>query len=219
MSSKQQYGYRSVLNKEWLWPVKDKKAWPYLTRAENILFPKTISDMINNHQTVIQAGGHCGLYPYQYSSLFETVYTFEPEHKNHNCLVDNLKDCKNTIIYNLGIGNKAEHLGIKLDRKNSGKHMIADTDVNPISIITIDSLNLADVDLIHLDLKGYELFALQGAIETIKTYKPLIVLETNDLCEEFGYTLVDLDNWIYSIGYKKIKEWEDDCAYAFAGDT
>ena len=215
MSSKQQYGYRSALNKEWLWPIKDKKAWPYLTKEENILFPKVISNMIPNHRAVIQAGGHCGLYPYQYSSLFENVYTFEPEYKNYNCLVTNLKDCQNTVTYNLGLGNKLEKMGIKLDRKNSGKHMITDTSENAVSIITIDSLNLSDVDLIHLDLEGYELFALQGAIETIKRYKPLIVLETNDLCNEFGYTINELESWIYSVGYKKTKEWADDCAYEY----
>jgi FkbM family methyltransferase len=204
--------YRTILDREWTWPKKDRKAWSYLTLPGHLNFPNEIASMIDSHRTVIQAGGHCGLYPYQYTKIFNSVYTFEPETVNHYCLVENTKSAKNIKINNVGLGNKFEQKNIVLDRKNTGKHMISEEAGNT-KIITIDSLDVKDVDLIHFDLEGYELFALQGAINTIQKYKPLIVLETNNLCLKFGYSLEDLDNWIYSIGYKKIKTWEDDTAY------
>ena len=203
---------RTVLDKQWLWPKKDKKAWSYLTLPGHLNFPNEISSIVTSHRTVIQAGGHCGLYPYQYCNIFNNVYTFEPETVNHYCLVENLKEKTNAQIFNLGLGNTKEQKGIVLDKKNTGKHMISE-DLGNIQITTIDDLDIKDVDLIQFDLEGYELFALQGAVNTIQNYKPLIVLETNDLCLNFGYSLNDLDNWIYSIGYKKIKEWKDDTAY------
>ena len=92
--------FRSALNKDWLWPLRDRKAWPYLTREENLTFPKTISNLIENKRTVIQAGGHCGLYPYQYSNLFEKVYTFEPEFTNFQCLTENVKGLENVNVFN-----------------------------------------------------------------------------------------------------------------------
>jgi hypothetical protein len=57
------------------------------------------------------------------------------------------------------------------------------------------------------------LFALQGAVNTIKSFKPLIVLETNDLCLNFNYSLDDMDTWLSTIGYKKLYEWTDDTVY------
>jgi FkbM family methyltransferase len=204
--------FRSALNKDWLWPLRDRKAWPYLTREENLTFPKTISNLIENKRTVIQAGGHCGLYPYQYSNLFEKVYTFEPEFTNFQCLTENVKGLENVNVFNLGIGNKNESRGINFSKSNSGKHSISN-ESGGIEIITVDSMNISNVDLIHFDLEGFELFALQGSIKTIEKYKPLIVLETNDLCLSFGYSLQDLDKWLESINYRKLITWQDDTAY------
>ena len=49
-------------------------------------------------------------------------------------------------------------------------------------IIIIDNLNLPGCDLIQLDVEGYELNALLGAIETIKKYKPVLCIE---FCEKW----------------------------------
>lgn len=204
--------FRSVLTKEWLWPTRDRKAWPYLTREENLTFPKTISNLLKSKRTVIQAGGHCGLYPYQYSTLFESVYTFEPEFINFHCLTENVKGLTNVSVFNQGLGNKHESRGMNFSKSNSGNHSISSENGN-IEIVTIDSMNISNVDLIHFDLEGFELFALQGSIKTIEKYKPLIVLETNDLCLSFGYSLQDLDKWLESINYKKLITWQDDTAY------
>ena len=42
--------------------------------------------------------------------------------------------------------------------------------------LTIDSLHLAP-NVIHLDVEGYELEVLNGAMKTIETFKPVIVSE------------------------------------------
>ena len=46
-----------------------------------------------------------------------------------------------------------------------------------IKCVTIDSLNIKDVDFIKIDVEHYEWFALQGAKETIETYHPIIMME------------------------------------------
>jgi hypothetical protein len=64
-----------------------------------------------------------------------------------------------------------------------------------IPMITIDSLGLDDIDLMQLDLEGFEYDALVGARETIERCKPVIIVEsTSDNVDtflaEFGYV-----NW------------------------
>lgn len=66
-----------------------------------------------------------------------------------------------------------------------------------MQLYTLDEFNLQDVDYIKIDVDGYELKVLQGSIETIKKYWPLLVLEQEnnersaiDFCENLGYELV-----------------------------
>ena len=73
---------------------------------------------------------------------------------------------------------------------------------------TLDSVVHDPVALIKIDVEGYELIVLQGAKRTITKYKPVVLVEINDLSKfdniyhflkELGYICVE--TW----GRKKIK--------------
>ena len=56
---------------------------------------------------------------------------------------------------------------------------------------SIDSFELDNVDLIHLDIEGFEDTALRGAIDTIERCKPVIISEhpnLSTLLAPLGYT-------------------------------
>jgi FkbM family methyltransferase len=55
------------------------------------------------------------------------------------------------------------------------------------------------IDLIHLDLEGYEFEALLGAKEIIERDKPIIVLEIDARA-------VDYNNFMQSINYQPVKQ-------------
>jgi len=57
-------------------------------------------------------------------------------------------------------------------------------------MIALDSLALTDIDLIELDLEGYEYDALLGAKETIERNKPVLIIENAaDEVKQFLSTL------------------------------
>lgn len=214
---------REILNLELYWPVREnnklEKAWGYYQNEDNLKLPQTIAELLSSKRSVIQAGGHAGLYPIQYSKVFEKVYTFEPNSLNFSCLQDNTSRYKNILIQNVGLGKKEKIVNMHLSAKNSGAHHIstnAGANTNrqeEIKIITIDSLGINDCDLIHLDLEGYELFALEGAINTIKSSFPMIVLETTSAMNRYNYSEKDLESFLSTFGYVVFKKWEYDTVY------
>ena len=82
------------------------------------------------------------------------------------------------------------------------------------TVKTIDSFQFEHVDFIKIDVEGDEQAVLEGAINTLATCKPVIVLEQNHTTEQYGkgkygdavrwlegknYQIVDydgIDDWI-----------------------
>jgi CO dehydrogenase/acetyl-CoA synthase delta subunit len=68
-------------------------------------------------------------------------------------------------------------------------------------LYTIDEFNFSDIDYIKIDVDGYELNVLQGAVNTIKKYNPLLVVEQEnsdtraiDFCKiNFNYDILAWD--------------------------
>lgn len=147
---------------------------------------------VKNFNTVIQAGGNCGMYPRFYKNYFDKVYTFEPDSLNFYCLERNCQG-EGFHIYNGGLGNTNEKYAIrKPSESNVGMHYIVDTP-GKIQMYKIDDLELEACDLIHLDVEGYESKALLGGIETIKKFKPVIVTERelgSEVITPLGYEMI-----------------------------
>lgn len=181
------------------WQKADRVCFQYILQDWNNFYP-TIMKYVKGRDSVFQAGGNCGLYPLLYSGQFKTVYTFEPDPLNFACLAAN---CINPAIvkFNAAIGAEPGFLKIGIvDPGNVGMNKISDQGA-PVYCVTIDSLGIEQLDLLHLDLEGYEYPALQGAKETIARCKPVVVAEGGDgnrafptlesIMDSYGYDLVE----------------------------
>ena len=162
--------------------------WPAIKQA--------IIDNVIDWTTCIQAGGHHGTYPKYLAEMFGIVYTFEPDIDNYSKLVKNCNET-NIIAYNKALGSYKKNAStFRVQGGNSGQVFVIPG--NDIQVTTIDSLKLGSCGLIQLDVERYELFAIMGAIETIETFKPVIILEgpetTNNTCnrilEQLGYDFI-----------------------------
>lgn len=154
---------------------------------------------------VIQAGARVGLWPATLAEAFERVISFEPETRNYECAKLNTADLKSVELRQAALGKEAGQRMIEFSKLHSGSHQIVEVGGDEsCEVVTIDSLN-ENPDAIFLDIEGYELFALEGALETLGRCKPLLVIEQNDsrlrygiakeqivaLIKPFGYTAVD----------------------------
>jgi FkbM family methyltransferase len=73
-------------------------------------------------------------------------------------------------------------------------------DTQPVELKTLDAFNLP-ADFIKIDVQGHELHVLRGAAETIRRYRPILMIERNGLAPtiirylgEYGYKTFEYDS-------------------------
>jgi FkbM family methyltransferase len=181
------------------WPINSLstlQANKKTLNMDTVLLPLCIKKNV-----MVQAGGNCGLTVKPFASAFKHVYTFEPDPVNFLCLTLNI-DSPNVYKFQCCLGD--EHKTIKLDNysaTDSGAYFVGGDGIVPT--LLIDDLNLTECDLIMLDVEGYELHALNGAIETIKKYGPVICIE-HAACwlERYNTSITEIENLLIDkLGY------------------
>lgn len=202
------------IRNNYIWPKHDKACWKYLNVRLNTV--KKITDFCNNKRIIIQAGGNAGLYVDLYSRLFDYVYSFEPEPLNFFCLTNNTKE--NVFKFQACLGNNKTFVRLQdnsgnSEKPNTGSYRVAGRGFIPT--LSIDSFNFPLVDCIHLDIEGYELFALEGAVNTINKHKPVIALEINNLSSRYKYSTDFLINYLKNLNYEKVGEVYDDFIFKY----
>ena len=119
------------------------------------------------------------------------VHSFEPNPKLCRRLQKNLdfnnlgkrcrlhkvalsSDSKNTFLY---LDDCNHQMGSLRKSKSSNNYM-------EISTSTLDSLNLKRIDGIKIDVEGHEIDVIKGAIKTLSSFKPWLVVELNNSFHE-----------------------------------
>lgn len=184
--------------------------------------PKQIASHAKEKQVCIQAGGNVGYYTKIYAELFDTVYTFEPDPLNFYCLNKNVQNA-NVIKFQSCLGDSHQLVSIALPAShvkkgvNVGTYHIAGK--GNIPTLLIDDLNLDACDLIHLDIEGFEINAINGAAETIKRCKPVICLEINTALRNFNYSKDAVLNLMQGLGYVQVDSINEDYIFRHQENT
>jgi FkbM family methyltransferase len=159
--------------------------WPDYDHAPEACYGKLMrritdaditTTLCREHRTCIQAGGHVGFWPKRLSKSFERVITFEPDPALYKCLERNNQLIGNITALPLALGSRLNT--VKFDRHcSAGSGKISEWGSYEVLMSTIDAWADREVDAIILDVEGYELEALKGAVETIAQCNPVIHVE------------------------------------------
>lgn len=202
--------------RDWAWNQDDSKLYlvnDWLADLQGAI------DLIpdDRRTTAIQAGGAMGLWPYEMASVFDRVYTFEPEPANFECLRENVKDRANVFPIRGALGRTSGFCEVKLppsELGNAGAFYVMPvsegvTDDAHTPVFTIDELYARNelkgtVGLIQLDVEGREMEVLQGATDTIAADRPVIMVEDKPLPQdkETGHRYGAVEQYLIGIGYK-----------------
>jgi FkbM family methyltransferase len=175
---------------------------------------------INTNDVVFDIGGNIGQTSLNIAKKignYGKVYCFEPYPENFEALKTNIslnKNINNLIIENLGLGQFESSMKMyKNCIHNSGGNRIISNLQNEkfqelvdVEIKTIDNYckenNINNIDVIKIDVEGFELFVLNGAIHTLQNLSPKLYIE---LCEnnlkEHGSTPQDIIDYLSKFNY------------------
>lgn len=189
-----------IYGNDWVWPSDDKRVWKHLHHPDSVSSLETLIQLCNQKRTVVQAGGNCGINPKYFSKYFKTVYTFEPDSTNFYCLSNNVMD-HNVYKFQAALGEDTTSVFLEKSEGNIGGHKVmGDGDIPQI---VLDSLYIKDVDLMQIDVEGFEGYVINGALGIIEKYRPVIMLETkskNALHSIWSKEV--LDNLMFNLNYK-----------------
>lgn len=156
----------------------------------------------------VDIGGHCGIVARELCKMFKAVHSFEPVKDHRDCYEKNQRS-NNWTLHPLALGEKEGRAGYMTNQGSSGDTWLCEG--NRVEVRALDSFGL-EPDFIKLDCEGYELYALKGAEQTLRKFKPVVIVEQKpgNASRHFGLGDTQAVSWLESIGYKLLREWHGD---------
>jgi FkbM family methyltransferase len=143
------------------------------------------------------------------------IIAFEPNKTNYECALKTIEanGINNITLHNLALGEHTGTANLVVKAKSGlacgGASRIMQCD-DPTMIEQVTTVRIDDVvppeckiSAIHLDVEGYELPILKGALNTINRFHPDLILE-----QDLEHNDWFLDN-IFDLGYRYHERMED----------
>lgn len=155
----------------------------------------------------VVAGGGVGVFPLYLSGVFERVDTFEPDTKNCDALTTNCRLVVGEVlrIYPWALGERRGTAAMSHRSRSSSKKFNAGmshlAEGSGVRVVPLDELGFEDLDLLVLDVEGYELRALRGVEQTLERCRPVVMVEVNQWISHYGDSAEQLREWMMVRGY------------------
>jgi FkbM family methyltransferase len=137
---------------------------------------------VRQRRLAIDAGAHIGQWSRNMAADFDVVHAFEPVPGYAACWEANIKDAPNAMLHQVALGENPGFVCLKCGTPGShGDTFVAPKDeanaAIDVTMRTLDSFELANVDFIKIDCEGYELFVIKGGEQTIRRARPCVIVE------------------------------------------
>ena len=162
---------------------------------------------------IVDVGGFIGDSALIFSSYTNrNVYSFEPVTHNYNLMLKTieLNKSKNIIPVNKALASSEEIQKISVDDSCSSiNQSLARTQTfEEIRTTTLDKYvleNNLNIGLIKVDIEGYEQEFLKGAIQTIKKFRPTLLISIYHNASDFFDIKPLLESWNLNYSFKIVR--------------
>lgn len=164
-------------------------------------------------RTAVDVGGHIGLWSFNLAHTFERVHAFEPVRAHRECFEANVTPLalrEKVELHDCALGMTEGRVSIHTAPTSSGDSWVKGE--GDIPMHTLDSFALEQVDLIKIDCEGYEENVLRGGLQTISTWRPVIMVEQKKdmAASRFGLRTLGAVQLLLEHGYRVAAELSGD---------
>jgi FkbM family methyltransferase len=157
---------------------------------------------------IIDIGAWWGPWTLHWQSRADSVEIFEPNKKILPMLEHNIANLNNCTLHKTAVGQIKGNVSMGYESHSGTNHVTKLS--GDILLNTLDSYQFTEVDIIKIDVEGYEIDVLKGAEHTIKIQKPIIQIEGNSSGERYGHTKKDILDLLAGWGMTRLeKKWPD----------
>lgn len=136
---------------------------------------------IKEAKVIIDIGANVGFFSKLCRDLFpkSKIFSFEPIPKTFQCLKNNFRDDKNTIVFNLAISDFNGKTKMNFDEKDSTTSQISDKGGVEVNVRRLDDIarenNIDCVDMLKIDTETFEAHVLRGGSDSLSKTKYLFI--------------------------------------------
>ena len=181
-------GAMKCVKNTWL-PLEEGRFPLWMDEAGNYqagLYREVVT-YVKKRGVAVDAGANIGFLSRLMVKDFQTVHAFEPVQLNRACLARNVQT-NNCIIYPFALGSTVGESLIEISPIASGGAQIGGLPENSlvhkavkrqekIRIVSLDSLNLPELDFLKIDVQGFEYEVLNGAKSLLTRCSPTVLIE------------------------------------------
>lgn len=159
---------------------------PAVSDDYDLSLQKFARDHISDSSIVLDVGANIGLTSFIFSGWAKTVHSFEPNPSVFPLLAKNVaaNNLTNVHCHQMAVG--ASSGSTRFTGTSAFGHISRDGSGEEVVMTHIDKavhdLGIAKVDVIKIDVEGFEPSVLEGARETIQRDRPVIYMEINSIC-------------------------------------
>lgn len=140
-----------------------------------------IVPLLSEGDCIVEGGANIGTHTVAYAEKVGEnggVIAFDPNPDAVECLKHNCVKLKNVRIHEWALGDTRRMVQLHQE-PNAGASYVFPGKNGKIECIPLDALHFSRLDFIKLDIEGFELFALRGAVLTLLKHRPKLLIEMN----------------------------------------
>lgn len=170
----------------------------YLQALGESFEPQTVAllePLLRPQGVVLDIGANIGCTALLFAQQAQRVIAFEPSPSTFSLLKRNVDASghKNIELFNVALGRAAGRSELTFSPDNRSGAFVSDRTQASFGHVTeaitverlddvVAGLALDHLDLIKIDVEGFEKSVLEGAANTLARYRPVVVLELNHWC-------------------------------------
>jgi len=169
---------------------------------------RLLPELVSRQGIAVDVGANKGVYTALLSKLVRRVVAFEPNPKIYRILKRALPN--NAEAHNIALSDINGRAQLLVPKKKGGysnqwatlnsRAVADDHGIVQVATRTLDSFCLKDVGFIKIDVEGHEQEVLEGAKDTIKRWRPTLLLELEE--RHTGIPIQEMLDGVCSLGYE-----------------